>query len=266
MAKTKKNRKNFLVVLIILPVIAIGISSYAVFRGIESYISTSSYFNLKTLTVEGIEDERYIDVMKEGLIGTNIFRIDTGKLSARIRAKFPTFNSVTVTRVLPSELRIDAKQRVPIAVLVRDAVYLFDADGVAVSSVGLSGAVNLPVIVGVENSISNIKLGLSYKHDSFRRALSLAKALQQNKVKIQAGVQGNNKFSPAKIDVSNRDDLSFYLGDSVQVKVGSRDFNSKIRLLAAILKNMGSDVDNIKYIDLRSKEPAIAMKKESIKP
>ncbi|HAJ57033.1 MAG TPA: hypothetical protein DCL35_04610 [Candidatus Omnitrophica bacterium] len=257
----KKDHKNFIFALILLPVLAVGISSYAVFKGIQNYVATSSYFKLRDLNVEGITDARYIDVMKEEILGTNIFRIDTRKLSQRIKNRFPTFYSVTVTRQLPSTLLIVAKERLPVALVRRDAFYLFDSEGVIVSKFPLSEQMDFPVITGLENKLSVLRLGESYRSGVLSGVLDLARVLRQQRPNIENGLPRDGKLKITKIDASDADDFSFYLGESIQVRIGSRDFENKVRLLSAILKSMGADINNVKYIDLRPKEPAIAMKK-----
>jgi cell division septal protein FtsQ len=54
--------------------------------------------------------------------------------------------------------------------------------------------------------------------------------------------------------------LSFYLAPDIEVKVGDRNFDSRVSLLPAILKTISSDMGRIKYIDLRPKEPVVATK------
>lgn len=259
----KKSNRNFIMVLIFLPILAVGVSSYTVFQGIQNYITTSSYFKLRDLTVDGITDVRYIDVMKEEILGANIFRIDTRKLSQRIKNRFPTFYSVTVTRLLPSTLLIVAKERLPVAVVRREAFYLFDNEGVVVSKFPLAEQVDFPVITGLEDKLSVLKLGESYRSAVLKDVLALAKVLRQQRFNIEASQPKEGKLKITRIDASDTDDFSFYLGESILVRVGNKDFENKVRLLSAILKSMAGDVVNIKYVDLRPKEPAVAMKKEA---
>ena len=103
MAKSKKNRNTIpIFLLIILPLLAIGISSFAIFKGVHNYITTSDYFRIRELKMEGITDARYLSLMKDEILGTNIFRVNARKLSERIKRRFPNLYSVTVRRFLPS--------------------------------------------------------------------------------------------------------------------------------------------------------------------
>ncbi len=266
MVKIKKNQKNFIFLLVFLPVLAIVISAYAVLKGVENYVSTSSYFNIRDVKVDGIADTRYCDVMKEALTGTNIFHIDTLRLSQRIRKKFPTFSSVTVTRVLPSSLWIQAKERIPVAILRRDAAYLFDTDGVVIAAFSVGQSTDFPIIVGLDNQLPNVKVGMSYRLPILNDALALAKAVRLQRFNIESAVNSINKMRVTSIDVSDASNFCFYLGDSIQIKTGRKGFEEKVNLLPPILKSLAGEIENVKYIDLRPKEPAIAMKKETVKP
>jgi len=253
MAKNKKSpRYAPFVMFVVLPVLAIGISAFAVFKGVQNYTMTSLYFKIRTLKVEGIADVRYVDLMKDDILGTNIFELNTRKLAERIKRRFPTFYSIRVTRVLPSQLFIEAHERIPVAVVRRNQYYLFDAEGVVVSSFSLDALVNYPLLVGLENKLPNVRVGVAYDSGVLRPPLRLALMLRSNLPYVKI----------TKIDAADPDDLSFYLGGDVQVRIGNRDFESRLRLLPAILKSIGPELGNVRYIDLRPKEPVVAYKKK----
>ena len=250
MSKNKKARSTKLFfLLVVFPVLAIAISFYAILKGVQNYITSSDYFKIRDLRAEGIADARYVDLMREEILGGNIFRLDTLKLSEKIRRRFPTFYSVTVNRVLPSQLWIVAKERIPVAEIKRDLYYVFDVDGVVIGGLSSSGTLNLPLIVGLESQLPRIKIGTEYSLSTLRRALVLAKALRDY-----------NDFVVSRIDASDPGNLVFYLADEVQIKIGDRDFENKISPLSSILHSIGGDLSNVKYIDLRPKEPVVATK------
>jgi len=249
MAKNKKN-KSFLPIflLVVLPIAAIAISGVAVFRGVENYITTSSYFKIRSLKTEGIADVRYVDMIKEEVLGTNIFELDAKKLSERIKRKFPTFYSVTVTRFLPSELRIVAHERIPVALIRRDLYYLFDAEGVVLSSFYQDSLVSYPFLIGLENKLPRVKVGMAYDLEPLRLSLRLALALRTLAPSLKV----------TKIDCQDPGNLSFYLENDVLVRIGNKNLESRVRLLPAIIKSIGPELTGVRYIDLRPKEPVIA--------
>ena len=261
LAKNKKNAAfGPLFMYVFLPLLAIGISSIAILKGVQNYITTSNYFKVRELKVEGITDKRYLDVMKEEILGGNIFRVDTRKLSERIRKKFPTFDAVTVARILPSQLVVTAKERLPVALLKRDLYYIFDTEGVALSSYASADYLDFPLITGLESRIRDVKLGAAYSMNILERPLALAKALKLHRQEIYASIPLDSRLKVSRIDASDLNNLVFYLGDDIQIKVGREDFEDRVGLFGAILRSIGAELSQVKYIDLRPKEPVVATK------
>lgn len=261
MSKNKKGQDTSPVfLLVVMPLLAMAISSFAIYKGVENYITTSNYFRIRELTIEGITDSRYMGLIKEEILGTNIFRVDTRKLSERIRRKFPTFYSVVVTRILPSRLLVEAKERLPVAVLKRDLYYVFDTEGVALSSYATLEFLDFPVITGLENKIQRIKVGVAYPLNVLERSLYLARVLRAASHDIETSVPQGSAFKVTKIDAGDANNLSFYLGQDIQVRVGRDDFQQKVELLTSILRSLGAELSTVRYIDLRPKEPVIFTK------
>ena len=263
MAKNKRTKKDFTLLLIVLPILAIGLSSYAVFKGVSTYITTSSYFNIRGIRIEGITDMRYVDMIKDEIMGSNIFRVNTSRLAEKIRRRFPTFYSVIVTRILPSDLLIVAKERIPVAIVKRDAIYLFDTEGVVVASFESSVTTDFPVITGIDNRLPTLRVGTVYLQPVLRDILKLAHILRSKRFVIADALPMNNKLNITRIEASDPANICFYLGTELAVRVGHEDFENKVSLLPAILKTLSTEIANVKYIDLRPKEPAVAIKKEA---
>jgi cell division septal protein FtsQ len=266
MTKNKKSQ-NFapFFLLVILPLLAILISFFAIFKGVKNYVTTSNYFRIRELKVEGLTDKRYLDLMKEEVLGVNIFRLDVAKIAERIKIRFPTFYSVTIKRVLPSQLLVVAKERLPVALIKRDLYYLLDADGMVLASFSSGETLTFPLIVGLENRLPRFTPGVAYSTGALHRALILAKTLRAQAHQIEASLPPSQRRGITKIDAGDPHQLSFYLGDDLRVGVGDSDFDNKIDLLPIILQSIGADLVNVKYIDLRPREPVVAMKDEKRK-
>ncbi len=255
-AKSKKNIPWMPVFLLVfLPFLAIVLSSMVLWRGVQNYLSTSNYFNVRELKVEGIADQRYVALMKQDIVGVNIFRVNMSNLAQRIRQRFPTFTSVTVRRVLPSQLYVIAKERVPVAVIKKDASYVLDAEGVALMQFPLQAVFQLPVIVGLEQKISGIKVGGEVDPRLLHRTLLMARALRTHALAVRV----------TKIDASDPAHPFFYLDPDLPVKVRDKDYEAQLELLPAILRSLGADISGVSYIDLRPKEPVIGMKEKDRK-
>jgi len=253
MAKNKKNKQgNQFFLLVILPLLAIFVSSLAIYKGLENYITSSHYFKIRDVVIDGITDARYVECMREEISGSNIFELDAQKLAERIKKRFPTFYNIRVTRVLPCKLDILARERIPVAIVRKEVYYLFDAQGVAIASFPLNAVLNYPLIVGLDNKLPKIQVGVSYETKALKIPLRLALLLR---VRIPA-------LRIVKIDAADLDNLVFYLNNDIQVKMGNRDFEERLNLLSVILKSLGTEITNVLYIDLRLKEPVISLRKK----
>jgi len=259
MARQKKRSKAgpvFLV--IILPLLALALAGFALYKGIHYYLTSSDYFRVREVTALGVQDYRYVQMIRDELTGANIFKVDVVQLAERIQRKFPTFYEVRVRRILPSELRIVAEERLPVAVVQKGGCFLFDADGVALSAVASVDAVRLPLVEGVADRLPKIKSGFRYGAAELRRALGLAAALERRAEELTRRMpMGQQRIS--RVVVGPRGQLSFFLGDRLEVKVRDRGFDEQLDLLPAILKNLGADIGEAAYVDLRPREPVVGM-------
>jgi cell division septal protein FtsQ len=261
MAKKKKSDRlaGPFFLLVVLPLVAIILSGWAIVRGIQNYVTTSSYFKIRELRAEGISDQKYLEMIKNDVVGANIFRLDVGDLARRTQRRFPHFYAVTVRRVLPSQLLIIAKERRPVAWLKRDVYYMIDSNGVIVGTTPLSETPVLPLLTGLDAKLPKPKVGVSYASAFLRKPLLLAKILKVRAADIREALMGTS-WTVTRIDASDPDELSFYLGSDIEIKVGDRNFDMRIALLPSILKTVSGDMARITYIDLRPKEPVVATK------
>lgn len=243
----------------ILPLAAIGLSSLAIVKGVCGYVTTSHYFRIRELRVEGLNDQRYLASIRDDVVGSNIFRVDAADLASRIKRRFPNFYSVSVSRILPSQLLIVARERLPVAWVKGDPSYLLDANGVIVG-VSHGPAPSLPLLTGVAGPAGSLKTGSPYPSRGLHKPLLLAKIIKMHSSRIRHSISG----APVEVESINAADpneLSFDLApDHIEVKVGDRNFDSRIALLPAILKTISEDRGRIKYIDLRPREPVVATK------
>lgn len=262
MAKSKKNRSTKMVFfLIMLPILAFGLAGLAISKGIKNYLWTSRYFDVRTLVSEGLGEGASLEWVRAQVIGKNIFSVDLVSLAQSLKRKNPHFYSMRVGRQLPSALLIEAKERIPVAILKRDRIYVFDAEGVALSSLSEEGLVDLPLIIGFENKLSKIKTGIFYSPSGFKQALGLARVLGTELRLVNQAIGAGGTLGDIRIDATDPKSLSFSLKDNLRVVVGDKEFKKRLVHLPAILRSLGSDFNKVSYIDLRLREPVISMKK-----
>ncbi|HVO11667.1 MAG TPA: FtsQ-type POTRA domain-containing protein [Vicinamibacteria bacterium] len=82
-------------------------------------------------------------------VGENILALDIEALKGRLRGS-PWVADATVTRTLPDTLRLEIRERVPLALAELDRLYLMDADGGLIDIYGpRTGAFDLPIVRGL---------------------------------------------------------------------------------------------------------------------
>jgi len=82
-------------------------------------------------------------------VGERILSLDIEALKARLRSS-PWVADATVTRTLPDTLRVEIRERVPLALAELDRLYLMDEDGGLIDIYGpRTGAFDLPIVRGL---------------------------------------------------------------------------------------------------------------------
>ncbi len=237
----KNNVKRILRVAVIFVLIA----------AIYLFLGNSRYFKLDTIEVI---DKSHATALKAGDLlniykGRNIFDIDIDSLSSQIKRDIPTIKHAIVKRVLPNKLEIDIIPRVPIAKIKSHGYFPIDRAGMILSPDIKTG--KLPIIMGFSMWLSP-KVGTKLENPQIRNAFLLLDALEES------GVLSD--YTVSAIDVSNYKNLSFYLENGIEVKIGSEDFLDRLNKLKTTFANPGLDKENIKYIDLRFKDVVIGPK------
>ncbi len=237
----KNNVKGILRIAVISVLIAV----------IYLFLGNSRYFKLDTIE---IIDKSHATTLKAGDLlsiykGRNIFGIDINSLSSKIKRDIPTIKHAIVKRVLPNKLEIDIIPRVPIAKIKSHGYFPIDRTGMVLSPEIKTE--KLPIITGFSIWLS-IKVGTPLENPQVRNAFLLIDALEESAIL--------SDYAVSAIDVSNYRNLSFYLENGIEVKIGSEDFLDRLNRLKTTFASPKLDKENIKYIDLRFKDVVIGGK------
>jgi cell division septal protein FtsQ len=114
------------------------------------------------------------------------------------------------------------------------------------------GQPDLPLILGLDTKIFGPKLGQKYNIRELMLALNIIKAVQKNNELKDCKIK--------KIDVAYPNNTSFFIAEGLQIKLDEDDIEGKINILSTLLIRVKDELVNIKYIDLRFKEPVIKFK------
>ena len=208
----------------------------------------SDYFKIAEVITKDAES---IDL--EYLKGKNIFSIDLKRESGYILESFPEYAFVILSRVFPDRVYAYFIKRRPTALIKLYKYFAVDEEGVIFNPQNLHGELELPVIAGLETRIFGPKPGKKYNIKELAIALNIIKESRKTK--------GLKNYKIKKIDVVNALNLAVFIQDIgpefLEVKLGSDNIEYKIALLAGLITAAKKDIRNIKYIDLRFKDPVI---------
>lgn len=231
---------------------------------LKRILSNSDYFKIRDIITNEATIAEFSD-----LKGRNIFSIDLKKEAEYILGFCPDCKRVSIIRILPNRLYVYFVKRQPAAYLRLYKYFYVDQDGVIFESRG-DTSLELPIIAGLETKIFGPKPGRKYDIRELNFSLSLIREIKKNRQL--------SHFRVINIDASKLSDVSIlltisgdYLGynkNSVlpapvitfEVKCSQDDIKNKINILGNLIVQTKKDLNNIKYIDLRFKEPVIKLK------
>lgn len=232
-------------------------------------LSASDYFTIKDVI---LREANRVDLSY--LTGKNIFSIDLGKESAYILESFPDYSAIRIIRVLPNRIFADFIKRRPVALVRLYRYFALDKEGVLFYGTPETKDLELPVIVGLETKIFGPKPGKKYNTREIALSLNIIKEIKRNRIlrnqkikKIDVTDPTNTSiFMPFTVkapDYSKPQSLAAF--ENLEVKIGEDNIKNKIIILAFLLNQAKKDLTNIKYIDLRFKEPVIKLKDDYAK-
>lgn len=241
----RRKFKPLIIVVILIIAAAIGVSISI------QYILGSDIFKVKKITYpKAIEIPRDSSVFD--LLGKNLFYLNLKEITKKIKAESPALGQIKISRRLPDELIIAAEKRAPVAIVkLSDKNFYVDSESVIISSAG-NPQNSLPVIFGVVNRPQNFGVGQVYDDKNLEFALEIIREIGK--------ISYLNKLVAAKVNVSSLSHASFIFANGIEVVVGEERLAEKLQLLVLVLSRLDKELNQIKYVDLRFKEPAIGRK------
>ncbi|MDD5120645.1 MAG: cell division protein FtsQ/DivIB [Candidatus Omnitrophica bacterium] len=246
--------------IIVLAVIFLAI--FLLIGYIWEVLNTSDFFSVKQVVVRN--SEGYFDYLK----GKNIFSLDLDSLSQRVLAGCTDCRKVRFSRVLPDCIVADFVYRQPAALIKFYKNFVVDDQGILFYPSSDINQAGLPLIYGLETKIFAPKLGIKYKRPELDLALNIISEIKSNRI--------FKDFTLKSIDVSSLASASFFMllppqaGEHTlvktqierfgfEVRLGPGNIKQKLMILGGLIMQARKDWGNIKYIDLRFKEPLIKL-------
>ena len=186
----------------------------------------------------------------DGAIGANLWRVDLSALSDLLQAQQPQLKQVRVTRVPPATLRIDIRERVPMAQVQVGSWHPIDDEGFVLPVSSAAPIDRLVVLKGVADAKSPLKVGRTHDGERLRTALRMAHLLAGSPL-----LRGARVIS---IDVGDPAQLRFTLDGDIEIRCGSEiELAMQLKRLRAALDTIWQHQVAVRYIDVRFPDPVI---------
>lgn len=254
MKKRKFVPQNKIIFIFVLVIVGISLFCYSL-----RIMLNTNYFNVKEI----ISNEKSFKELAY-LKGRNIFGIDLPREARTLSYKFPDYRTVRLIRVLPDTLFIEFVKRQPVAFVKLYRMFCLDKDYTLFDCPLVFP--EMPIITGLENKIFGVKPGSRYDLPEIKVALNIIKEYYRSRAM--------RIYRIARMDFASGGNISLYLSmvnapkdekpiaknkaeSLLEVKISDNRIKDKISILNNLLVQFNSDRFNIKYVDLRFKEPVV---------
>jgi len=250
MARRKKLKISSNVKYIFIGLLVIGIGWFVINRATYAF-SHVDYFKVRSVTID--PSLQFINKRDlRSLMGKNLFTVDLKAVQRRLSYKYPQAARLKVVKRFPNQVSVLAKQRVPYAQLqVQDKIVVLDREAVILSLEEKKDK-DLPDIIGTKLDDPRLVLGMPLRGSDIWLTLKIIKLFKANSSLDAYLIKG--------INIENLSKISFTLSNRLDVIIDRDKIAQKIRVLGIVLAQDRLDLGDVKYIDLRFKEPIIGKK------
>jgi len=231
--------------------LALLAAGYLAITALLQGLKNLDYFKIKEVLVTCGEKADNFNYFKD----QGIFNIDLKKESQRLWQFYPAYKKVRLIRILPNRLLVDFVKRVPVAYLKLYRYFCVDEERVLLEASGEPQEYSLPVILGLETKIFGPKVGRQYNVRELGLAVNIAREFSKSRL----AKYGNIKI----INVANPVNATFMTNSDLEVRIGQDNTKARLELLENLLNQTKNELNKIKYIDLRFKDPAIKFNEDA---
>jgi cell division septal protein FtsQ len=174
-------------------------------------------------------------------VGENILGLDIQALKARLRSS-PWVAEATVARTLPDTLRVEIRERAPLALAELDRLYLMDGDGSLIDLYGpRTAGFDLPIVRGLAGASGEAR----------RERAGRAGALLQDLGELAREV--------SELKVEDSGDLRLVLrGAGEVVRMGPPPWRDRFLTFLGLRKELAARCPEAEYFDLRYRDRIVA--------
>lgn len=219
---------------------------------VRNYIYNSPEFIVKEIELrgDGVEDSHLSEELSNKAVDENIFSVNINRIARSIKDDYFEVKNISVERIFPDKLVFHVEKRKAIALISSRYYYPVDEEGVILKGGSKNRSGDLPVITGIY--LREKDIGRTILNAGLEKSLTLLNELSKSGV--------SDSYNISSIDADNSRNLSFYIDDGVQIKIGGDDFRARLRNLKKVLEDPEVDLKDIRYVDLRFKDVIIGPK------
>lgn len=250
MARKKKLKISPYAKYMFIGALAIGLGFIVINR--TQYLFTHvDYFKVRSVTID--PSLQFVNKRDfRGLMGKNIFTIDLKAVQRKLNYKYPQAARLKVIKRFPGQISVLAKQRIPYAQLkIQSKTVVLDKEAI-ILLMSEEKDKKLPSIVGAKLNNPKLVLGMPLRGSDIWLTLKIIKLFKANSSLASYSIKG--------INIENLSKIHFTLSNQLNVIIDRDKIAQKIRVLGVVLAQDRLDLKDVKYIDLRFKEPIIGKK------
>jgi len=250
MARRKKLKIPPYAKIVFIGILIIGFG-FIVINRTQYLFSHADYFKVRSVTID--PSLQFINKRDfRGLMGKNIFTVDLKTVQRKLNFKYPQTSQLKVIKRFPNQISVLAKQRVPFVQLqIKNQTVVLDKEAV-ILSLKEGRDKNIPNIVGAKIINPKLVLGAPLRGSDIWLTLKIIKLFKAN--------SGLASYSIRDVNVESLSKIYFTLSNKLDVVIDKDKIAQKFRVLSVVLAQDRLDLKDVKYIDLRFKEPVIGKK------
>jgi len=208
-----------------------------------SFIISSPYFQAREITIRGCKELTEKDILSLVAIrpSQNILVVNAEEACRRIRTN-PWVKDVSVGREFPDRIVIEIRERIPVALLKKDAVfYLMDLEGVTFKKLEMGDEMDLPILTGfhAEGKTDGPLLGKSLELLQF-----LAKTADFPNIKVVSEVHG-----------SERSGISVFTNNGLCLLLGFDNYENKFKRLPVVMADLDRRNQKAAFMQIDLSDP-----------
>lgn len=220
-------------------------------RSANEFITTSPLFAIKAVTTSADVEFLQPRVLRQ-YQGVNIFAIDLKRVHKEIRSIYPQIYNLRVERHFPDTLHVIAQKRDAFAQVLAKQNYLtIDKDGVIIY-VDKKPLPGLVLIKTAKLDKYKMVLGSKINVPEIMAGMDTIQAFKSN-----AGI---SRYPISDIEADNLSKITFNIGPELQIIIDKDEIPQKLGKLSFLIAQKKLNFHEVKYIDLRFKEPIVGKK------